>query len=404
MPAATIPTNLPTRWYPQRAFTVDGVRQIVPAGVYTDHTAASVEQVVYDLRNRQGEDAWTHYEISDRLGLGHWRVSYNVGRNLGRRVDGEPGRNLAGDLTYRSWNRTGNMRNEPAAPARPGSRPDTSIVTGRFGIEIEFNVATGSDYYAGETARRDAVDNMQEAGIAVALEGYNHHTRSHWKMTTDATVTGGECVSPIMAGDTASLDEVRDVLRCIKAAGGVTRATVGMHVHHDATGFATPESRTRLVNLLRWAEQGMAAYVVPQRISTSASCGATLMQGSHEWDSVARHIVNIIPGSRPNGYNSEGGTVSRYRFFNIEAPMLKYGTVEFRGLGGTLHAGKVRVWVRMGQAIMKLAASDIEVPAGTSTPESLVAMLRQHNLIGAQTAIKFLSECGRRTPSDDPQA
>lgn len=211
--------SLPMRFYP--AATLHG--DTMPEGYWVDHNADDVQRLVYALRNMQGETRLGHESIAAALGLRHWRDSYNAARNIGRRRDGDQGRNAAGELTWRRWNRPRNMVRNAAAPARDGARPDGSLVARRFGIEVEFNQGTG-----GYSQRGDIVADLNAAGILAEVESYNHQTRPHWKMTTDATVTGGELVSPIMAGDTASLDEVRDVLRIVKARGAESTQTVGI--------------------------------------------------------------------------------------------------------------------------------------------------------------------------------
>ena len=76
------------------------------------------------------------------------------------------------------------------------------INTRKFGIEIEFVNANR------ETLAQKLVAN----GIPCFYEGYNHTTRGHWKIVTDATVRGGyELVSPPLQGE-AGLLEVKKVL------------------------------------------------------------------------------------------------------------------------------------------------------------------------------------------------
>ena len=63
-------------------------------------------------------------------------------------------------------------------------------MTGRhFGIEIET---------AGITQER-AAKVLRLVGLQVAIEGYNHTTRNHWKIVSDASVQGGfEFFGPVI--------------------------------------------------------------------------------------------------------------------------------------------------------------------------------------------------------------
>jgi hypothetical protein len=279
------------------------------------------------------------------------------------------------------------MRHTPAAPARPGARPDGSLVARRFGVEVEYDHPHGGN-------RHEIVAALVAQGINAQVENYNHNTRPHWKMTTDATVTGGEIVSPIMAGDTASLDEVRDVIRVVKAHGGTASRTVGMHVHHDVTDFTTPAMRARLVSNLQAAERAMGEYVLQARVQGLSSHAGRYMD-DRDWAQVQREVEHLTPGSDPTGSNWSGSNVSRYSFFNVTIPMRKYGTVEFRGLGGTLNPGKVRVWIRMGQALIEASKRDIMIPAGI-TAVALADLLVNAGLVGRNTASRYVAECDRR--------
>ena len=62
----------------------------------------------------------------------------------------------------------------------------------RFGVEIEF-----------KGNRTEVANQINMLGVACIEEGYNHHTRSHWKIVTDASLgydNAGEVVSPILQG------------------------------------------------------------------------------------------------------------------------------------------------------------------------------------------------------------
>ena len=108
----------------------------------------------------------------------------------------------------------------------------------KFGVEVEF---TGAET---QTVATELQIILAGTGIDVHLEGYNHQTRNHWKVTTDATVTecrdyrngsgfGGELVSPVLHGE-AGLAEMKKVLDALnQVANGAVDVDrrCGVHVH-----------------------------------------------------------------------------------------------------------------------------------------------------------------------------
>ena len=99
----------------------------------------------------------------------------------------------------------------------------------RFGIEIEAYNCT-RDHLAHE---------LQEAGINVAVEGYNHNTSAHWKLVTDASLYGNntfELVSPILEGE-SGLRELEKVCWVLDLCNAKVNESCGLHVHMDAADF-----------------------------------------------------------------------------------------------------------------------------------------------------------------------
>ena len=73
----------------------------------------------------------------------------------------------------------------------------------KFGIELELIGIT----------REQAIAALTGVGIEVREEGYNHETRRHWKIVSDASVRGGfELVSPVLQGDAGLNSRVLQVL------------------------------------------------------------------------------------------------------------------------------------------------------------------------------------------------
>lgn len=223
----------------------------------------------------------------------------------------------------------------------------------RFGIEIEFN----------DGDRRGIMNALQRHGFGCLDLGYTHEVTRHWKMTTDGSVSGGELVSPVMSGDDASIEQVREAIRLVKQGGGTTGRNVGMHVHLDVTEFRTPELVT-LVKNLRACENLLAGFVPSWRWDGTRDVAAELLN-SEEWDEIAEWIdsVNPLHRERTRANRGSAAPVTRYRSFNFNS-LLTYGTVECRLLGHTLNTIKVRTWIRTLQAIIEACRQQVVLQPG----------------------------------------
>lgn len=230
-------------------------------------------------------------------------------------------------------------RGLPAMPVVPPGRC-------RIGAEVEFNHRQG-EYY-----RTDIANAIQRAGIACLSQGYTHEIARFWKMTTDCTVTGGECVSPIMSGGDDSIEQIREVIRIIKSLGGTTGRNVGLHVHLDVTPFRTSQLKALAVNLQK-GQNFLASFVPEHRYDGSNMHGGTLLDES-EWDQIYEWLDDIDPTDyrRTVDNREQSCPIERSVAFNFNA-ILTYGTVECRLLGHTLNTIKVRTWIRVLQTIIE---------------------------------------------------
>ena len=101
--------------------------------------------------------------------------------------------------------------------------------THKFGIEIE----------AYNCNMERLARELREAGIHVAVEGYNHTTKDHWKLVTDSSLQGNntfELVSPILVGENG-LKELETVCWVLDICNAKVNDSCGFHVHMDAAGF-----------------------------------------------------------------------------------------------------------------------------------------------------------------------
>jgi hypothetical protein len=270
-----------------------------------------------------------------------------------------------------------------------------------YGIEVEFHRGSGSYNQRGRIVAAAIADGVE----AYDYEGYDvSHSDQvggrRWKMTTDATVTGGEIVSPIMDGDGASLDEVRKILRAVKDEGGSTGRNVGMHVHHDVRDLDAQQMLT-LVDNLRDCQAAMMRFVPGHRYDGSNHYGASALSAM-EFEFVRNEVA--AGGLRPAGARhtvrnrSHGCPVGRYRFFNFNS-VLTYGTVEFRALGNTLNPIKVRAWVEVGQALVAFSKSGgrFDTTISPVSPEGMTERLVSDGFLGTTAANKFVRVCATRT-------
>ena len=358
------PTNFPTRYYDERS---DGT----PCGFYTDHADHTVQQFAYIDRTLMVPMR----EIAERLGLAHWHWAQRAIEQHCRR----------------------NNLEMPRAHTRPNARRTARNVGGmrRFGIEIEFNRGSG---YA-EDMRQAIVDSAQAAGFSARVENYNHDVRTWWKMTSDATVTGGEFVSPIMGEDDAAINEACQMVRFVKQHGGVTGRNVGMHVHHNVTDFDRSQMGS-LVRNLRDVEQAMIAFVPSHRTNGTQSYGANRIS-DHGWMMLAEYVESgrLLPeyASRSLANRVSGCPVGRYSSFNFNS-VLTYGTVEFRLLGHTLNTAKIASWIKVGQAIVRMSKLGIEFN-GTTGPQAMCDRLVADGGLAPAAARRFMQEIVRRNPA-----
>lgn len=268
------------------------------------------------------------------------------------------------------------------APTSAGRYP--ASIDRAFGVELEFNRGGGS-----YDQQRDIVRAMVAAGHAAEVQGYNHVTPTCWKMITDATVTGGEFVSPILTGE-AGLNAMRDAVRAIKGNGGAAGRSQGLHVHHDIRDHDAADMR-RLVRNLRFAERAMLAYVPRYRYDGSGSCRANVVP-SHQWAQYEQSVADghLLPANR----GQRRGVWNRYVSTNFN-PTLAYGTVELRALGNTLNPVKVRTWIRVGQALIAFGKAGGELTEFVGA-EELVDLLAREGHLEAAEAARFVEVCEAR--------
>lgn len=208
----------------------------------------------------------------------------------------------------------------------PTNTSRTFVSTRRFGVEIEF--CTSRSMYAIE-------EKLSAAGLNVRAEDYNHHTRPHWKIVIDGSVSRGfELVSPPLSG-VEGLDEVKRAVAALVEAGCTVDASCGLHVHVDAGNL----SGASVVNVLRRynAHENEIDAMVPRHRRDNTYARSV----RNDFQTVEAHLR-----SNPTASAREICELvyDRYRKLNITA-FVKHGTLEFRQHSGSIDGTKIANWI-----------------------------------------------------------
>lgn len=191
----------------------------------------------------------------------------------------------------------------------------------KFGIELEI---VGIN-------RQDALTALQAAGITVRDESYNHRTRSHWKLVSDSSVSGGfEVVSPVLQGE-AGIEEAMAVAEALADAGATVNRTCGFHVHFDAADLGVDDVRAIMRRYAAYEAQIDEFMPVSRRGNGNSYCRSVVIPvGFQDADTIDR--LAFLQGMRYYKVNLQS-----YR---------RHGTIEFRQHSGTVNARKIAFWVR----------------------------------------------------------
>jgi hypothetical protein len=193
----------------------------------------------------------------------------------------------------------------------------------KFGIEIE---AYGVSMDRVATA-------LREAGIDCQNEGYNHTTRNHWKVISDASLNGTqafELVSPILEG-LAGLAQVETVSRVLTRLRVKINKTCGLHIHFDASGFGLEQMKNIVVNYANY--EAIIDSFMPQsrRANNNTYCR-----------SITRLAEQVDGANSINQMVDLQGT--RYQKINLQA-YNRHRSIEFRQHSGTIEFEKIKNWI-----------------------------------------------------------
>lgn len=213
----------------------------------------------------------------------------------------------------------------------------------RFGVEIE----------AYNCSRERLARELQDAGIQVTIEGYNHDARSHWKLVTDSSIEGRdtfELVSPILVGE-EGLKELETVCWVLDACDVKVNESCGFHVHMDASDFS----------IETWKNLALSYKHIENIIDS-------FMPRSRRDNRYCESMRNL-PETRITGANTirdlqQAFNNNRYYKVNLEA-YSRHRTVEFRQHSGTINFAKMEKWIRFINGLIIFAQTG-QLPSRTT--------------------------------------
>ena len=214
--------------------------------------------------------------------------------------------------------------------------------TRKFGIEIE----------AYNCTREKLASELRAAGINVAVEGYNHTTRNHWKLVTDSSLTGNntfELVSPVLEGE-AGLKELEKVCWVLEFCDVKVNDSCGLHIHMDAADFDL-QTWKNLALSYKHLERVIDSFMPQSRRQNYYCKGLSSISTA---DIQAAQNINDLRAAFGN---------NRYRKVNLEA-YARHRTVEFRQHSGTTNFTKMENWVRFLNGLITFAKSGIVANTG----------------------------------------
>jgi hypothetical protein len=213
------------------------------------------------------------------------------------------------------------------------------------------------------------VQHLTDAGLNVRNEDYNHHTRNHWKIVPDGSISQGfELVSPPLSGG-EGLAEVILAARVLVQIGCYVDTSCGLHVHVDANDLSGASVVNAVRRMVRY-ESEIDTMVPAHRRSNSFALSNRQQLGvmeqhlSSDPDASARTICGVVSG--------------RYRKLNTAA-YIRHGTLEFRQHSGSIDGTKIANWIMFCVQFVQdsivtvrtvsqtVQAAPVQVPVTTTT-------------------------------------
>ena len=277
----------------------------------------------------------------------------------------------------------------------------------RFGIEMEMTGITRKKAAEVIAAYFDTHE-VYDGGSYDAYHVTDGQGRN-WKVVSDASIHPAardgrsastlykvEVVSPICHYE--DIETIQELVRKLRHAGACVNRSCGIHIHVDAAPHSVKTLRN-LVNIMVSKEDLLYKALAVDVAREDHYCQKTDLSFLEELNRKKPKSIEIFEemwyhgDSRSYDHYDE----TRYHALNLHSVFSK-GTIEFRLLNGTMHAGKVKTYIQLSlaishQALVQKGASHSRTKS-TNEKYTFRTWLLRLGMIGEefQTARKFLLE------------
>lgn len=206
------------------------------------------------------------------------------------------------------------------------------------GIQANFNRKFGVEIEAYNVTRENLLAALSRNGVACVSEGYNHTTRSTWKIVGDGSLSGTntfELVSPILQGE-AGIQELEKVCKALEECNAKVNKSCGLHIHFDGSAFNLDAWKRIYINYSRL--EGIIDSFMPTSRRANNNYYCKSLTSVTNLESRIRQASNLNEISSVFGGN---------RYFKVNPTSYsRHNTVEFRQHSGTVEFKKIKHWVK----------------------------------------------------------
>jgi len=193
-------------------------------------------------------------------------------------------------------------------------------------------------------------------GYSVTALPAGNVDRRHWRAERDGSLGGFahgktcvEFVSPVLRG-AEGLDNIRATCAQIKAWGGATNPSCGLHIHVGFPSDSVADIR-RLTMLVGQFEDALYAMSGTPERRTGGYCWPIKNDRNKQviWSVENKHALR-----------NQGDFEQKYRLLNWR-PFICEGreTVEFRVFSGSLNPAKIAAWVQVALTLVEMALDGV---------------------------------------------